>query len=1306
MSRGVFVPMQLEALVLEKPDQGAGTGMPTRDKEFPLEARKKGIHLHWALPSALTKATGLTPTSTTTLQSRPAPDLWLIMRFNPPAVTGLLRGRPYTAWILSSRTGVTTPLTDWKGLQVRSDSVRVVNLSSDAKGPTSTVFADVAPPTAQGLEAAYYPTSTNRFGFFDPMTDSPERLTTPGPYSYLVVGWYSVANEDPLTQDSCKAQEEVLALLKWRLDAEGGTHISRTVSTPSRRTARESDSLKRSASSSSTLNVPGFVQAEPGHVSRATFLHGLVCDIAWCGGGGSLQGTGKKRPESVRYSVDESLERAMAEALATDKTDPQAANRMPDPQAANRMHVLLSGLARELTGQDDAGDLSLSTAAARQGFQGLAHRLHARSFGRVAGEKKVTWTCDVLAQAPKESDTRRAERLQGIELLKTVIPRQGSPLWVRDLRPDAEDESGNVTRHPMDPDCLQPGLGRRFAVRGAGLQALYKRWDDSSPRLNLSGASKSTSPSSGRDDLNVPTGLFASVGQAMGTSASAQGNFNLSTGISASAGQPTAKNTPTQGNFKLPSSPSELVVAPPAPPPPLEPFELNVQQRTEYGASWYYPNSPAVVIHGLGRGFRYGNDGRFEEDGFLRCRWEEEVLTSMVLFRGEFGSCEVSPIRILLGRSLFQKSPIPAAILRLVDEAILMDPCNASLLFGLAYAKLKNDGETQTEYSAAVEKDEVPHLRLQMLASLKGHLLWTDSPMEGGKAYLDFACYLGTLPSPIAMTPWTQPWNPLFIDIEYTYTPCRDPKAPRSAVPGWTLGTVEWEPVSASPLAVDRPIPLVERHLLTGVIPKTIASVLTPDVVGFDAHDNPTSSGGVATEDEVDETLADLDLLATTLNLDRVLLAAQRPSRAGFISVSRLRVVDTFGSVVTLVGGTSRTLPGAPLFKPPSVPSELKVPDWVMPFRTTVADAAALLTPRLPYSSRLHFRLMAADGTSDWPDQEADPDHTCVCGYLLPDFVDNAIEFLTAEGESLGQLRSLDGKISWESPPGESETDAKPNPDLWALKKRLLDGPQLATNATPKNADADYNDFVAVLNGAQAVMQRRSMGTEHLPALVGRPLALVRARIRLEVSKPVEGRPTRETLVGETGAPDRVFPSGLKLRLGDLYQTDDGLVGYLLRSELSTIFHPTSPALCPKYTGTFVAQTETLIDLSGETAGKPEAKVIDVLLLMDPFLGVHATTGVLPRKRIVLPRDQVIAAVHHMQPTFAFGPLLVNPDHLQLPAPVFRGFEWRWVTRSSSGEFASAEVRPSDGKTHILTSPAVVQRGWLRLKKKKKTATS
>ena len=131
---------------------------------------------------------------------------------------------------------------------------------------------------------------------------------------------------------------------------------------------------------------------------------------------------------------------------------------------------------------------------------------------------------------------------------------------------------------------------------------------------------------------------------------------------------------------------------------------------------------------------------------------------------------------------------------------------------------------------------------------------------------------------------------------------------------------------------------------------------------------------------------------------------------AGFLRPVRMRLVDTFGQVVDLLGsGPDR----------PAEPALTSRP-------VTVPDQAGLvaLPPRFAAPARLLLRFVDAAGPLPSALETTDESARPVCGYLLPDHLDGALELYDADGLALGQLLpALDGsgRAVWEQAPGPAD---------------------------------------------------------------------------------------------------------------------------------------------------------------------------------------------------------------------------------------------------------------------------------------------
>ena len=115
----------------------------------------------------------------------------------------------------------------------------------------------------------------------------------------------------------------------------------------------------------------------------------------------------------------------------------------------------------------------------------------------------------------------------------------------------------------------------------------------------------------------------------------------------------------------------------------------------------------------------------------------------------------------------------------------------------------------------------------------------------------------------------------------------------------------------------------------------------------------------------------------------------------------------------------------------------------------------------------------------------------------------------------------------------------------------------------------------------------------------------------------------------------------------------------------------------------------------------------DVILVMDPRSGVHATTGVLPRKRIALDRAQIDAALAEIAPTFRVGPVLIDATQMSIPVPAIERFDWGWTRRerppSGDDGWSEAEVKLPPDSAILPERPVQIHEGWLRLRRDEET---
>jgi hypothetical protein len=83
-----------------------------------------------------------------------------------------------------------------------------------------------------------------------------------------------------------------------------------------------------------------------------------------------------------------------------------------------------------------------------------------------------------------------------------------------------------------------------------------------------------------------------------------------------------------------------------------------------------------------------------------------------------------------------------------------------------------------------------------------------------------------------------------------------------------------------------------------------------------------------------------------------------------------------------------------------------------------------------------------------------------------------------------------------------------------------------------------------------------SLGTEHVAGLVGRPIAVVAARLSLDAYDDVDDRAYADDSLraGRTAAFDALAALELPVRLGEVTRSDDGLLGYFVDDDYAN-FH-------------------------------------------------------------------------------------------------------------------------------------------------------
>ncbi len=401
------------------------------------------------------------------------------------------------------------------------------------------------------------------------------------------------------------------------------------------------------------------------------------------------------------------------------------------------------------------------------------------------------------------------------------------------------------------------------------------------------------------------------------------------------------------------------------------------------------------------------------------------------------------------------------------------------------------------------------------------------------------------------------------------------------------------------------------------------------------------------------------------------------PIRAGFMRLDELRLVGVFGRTVDVE------------VQDPAVARSLSPPEQAQADEHQIA-----LPPGATQPCRLLFDwLSAANYETDEVEYTRLPAASPVCGWVLFNHLDNSLVFHDSEGEAVGSLALSqdEERAIWQGAPGPStftqtleQAFAGRNPHLGAFARGIADA----------GAGFLRSLLLTIDGGLATVLPAGGTKDTSTAVLLGRPLALVRASLRLSLQGGPAVSQSWETFQRAARAedPDRRSTGGFEavqfpVRLGKVEDLDDGLLGYFLGENYEHFYSAAADGSCGAVTPP--GRGTLLVDGTGAA--------VTVTMLIDPRAKVRATVGMVPSQTLVVPPDQVTAALRRMSVTFLTAPVLCTKDSPAFPVPGEGGGVWSWLTHGPSGDWPTATVaRVDPGQTRSY-SPQTIVEGWLRL---------
>jgi hypothetical protein len=439
--------------------------------------------------------------------------------------------------------------------------------------------------------------------------------------------------------------------------------------------------------------------------------------------------------------------------------------------------------------------------------------------------------------------------------------------------------------------------------------------------------------------------------------------------------------------------------------------------------------------------------------------------------------------------------------------------------------------------------------------------------------------------------------------------------------------------------------------------------------------------------------------------------------RSGFFKISKLDVVDVFGRKRPLLDTQQ------------AADREKVIVSWQMQSPVTPTRNEAYLAPRIAQASRLLFRWISA-GNDEIEMSSAVAVTSPVCGWIVPNYLENALMFFTGEGKALGELGVFGAQkaVTWHSAAGNPAQSM--NDDLAGANRYIK---KLAEFIFAKPREFFRELLTTIRNAHTYILPNDQEAASSLAVLTGQPLALVRAGLRLES----DGVPAFDTSSQELarllpGQNDKSYDWTLRncakirevkfpVRLGDRDHLEDGLVAYFLDSDepYTTMYAPAATEtdtveITRPADDTITLNLHANIDPPAQPYNDVQAQITDLRdcsiipvqttlsLLIDPRAQVHATTGFLPVKAINIPPDITAAALRNIEVTFFTHPILRSRQGLSLPISLENGYVWNWTTSmiKDGKEMPQDEPLPAmqaGGRAAFSYTPQTAEDGWLTL---------
>ena len=760
---------------------------------------------------------------------------------------------------------------------------------------------------------------------------------------------------------------------------------------------------------------------------------------------------------------------------------------------------------------------------------------------------------------------------------------------------------------------------------------------------------------------------------------------------------------------------------------------LNVADAREVvrpAPRYFRPQPPMLAIRGVKPNHRHHGDGLFDDAGKLRCRYPRECATRI---EGVVVGASVAPS--------IGSGAVPEEALLLVREAVLLNPYGYRWLAAAAAPTADTEQAYTVRLAAEVVRlygtdgryDGSSHLPTQQRSRRSTEASMWDTQVASALA--EHSLVKGTPPSPVAITTWRQPWVPLWLEWRVVLDGT-------DSVAGWGLDGLDLTAPSVSQgTPVSRtfsgrsPLGAGAATALRESIRRWVAAELQRDATGSSTL--PTADQDALAQ--LGDLIAPYDLVSASLDgireqllgipyvgvVDRGTGTDPKPTATGnavplfggTLRLDALRIVDAFGRVLDVpaaaVAATATTL-------------DLEVPGLAGGIR---------LRPRIQHLARWLFRLVDASqpaATDPAQLREAYVDQldpmgaiSPVAGFLLPDHIDEELEAFTPAGAPIGQIGhdAVTGAVTWETAPGRPvPPDAGPLVDLDAqaritgeIAAGLVQADAAARNSPAPPASSALTALLRAIDTTLWTVDTfAAVGSPTVAGLVGRPVAVVRASLRLDAPDDLSevdvtaASGTQGRAAAFAALREQRFP----VKLGALTRTDDSLLGFYVDDDYSHLYlvdrvvaaqaldtgrHRGQLGLLGKVTTPPVDPLAHPYLVPDGTLWLNAGQTVRLTLLMLPLGRVHLTSGLLPRKELAISDEWVGPGLKRLVPSVRVGPVLVDPSEIRLPLVTLLGDQQTFTRRTGPLTWRDDPIVAATQSALLPKLAHEAQEGWVRV---------